>query len=293
MKLARAHLSKIGEAPTDATRHALISHDAVIEQWLHVGLYLYPIETIAQQLWTVAYSYALRVLANHPGHHQHTDHPATSLDPEDSDYLETHPFTMKFSTDLHPIPMTHARSWGSTPMRFAGATTSTLYRRFRNLMRLRGILHSIIFIVRTHLSAIRRRAYTDVFTDALRDPLQALPSISTAIITTIPPLNTRYTLTPLFTTYPAPYKNPMDMTTLKITPTSPSNIYQGDPLAHLLHNTYHFDHRQFTISPQQCYSADLTALYATLLQPPYLPPTVLLDHTYSQDSLSDRPPTGA
>ena len=29
---ARPHLTKIGEAPTDATRHALISHDAVIEQ---------------------------------------------------------------------------------------------------------------------------------------------------------------------------------------------------------------------------------------------------------------------
>ena len=306
MKLARAYLTKIGEAPTDATRHAIISHEAVIEQWLHVGLYLYPIETIAQQLWTVAYTYALHILAHHPGRHLYDDHPSTSLNVLDEDYFETHPFTVKFNHALHPIPKTHPRPEATTPMRFEGLTTSALFRRFRNLMRLRGILCSVLFIVRTHLSAIRRRAYTDRFTDALlRDLLQALPCISTAIITTILHLNTHHTVIQLFTTYPAPYKNPVDRTTLKITPDLSSNICQGDPLAHLLHNTYHYDHRQFTISPQlqdsplphrqftispqlqdsplphrrytispqQDYSAHLTALYADLLQPPYIPPT--------------------
>ena len=261
----------------------------MIEQWLHVGLYLYPIETIAQQLWTVAYSYALRVLQNHPGHHLHSPHPATSLDTEDEDYHETHPFTLKFNNDLHPIPMTHSRLWGQGTMRFVGATTTTLYRRFRNLMRLRGILHSIIFVVRTHLSAIRRRAYTDVFTDALREPTQALPSISTAIIPTIRLLNTRYTLSPLFTIYPAPYKNPTCMTTLEVTQTPPSNIHQGDPLAHLLHNTYHYDHRQFTISPHLAISsqlssaADLAAIYADLIHHPTPRPP----HRYHSTSRND------
>ena len=290
MKLARAYLTKIGEAPTDATRHAIISHEAVIEQWLHVGLYLYPIETIAQQLWTVAYSYALHILTHHPGQHFYDDHPTTSLDVLDEDYFETHPFTVKFNHALHPIPRTHPRPEATTPMRFEGLTTSALFRRFRNLMRLRGILCSVLFIVRTHLSAIRRRAYTNLFTDALhRDLLQALPCISTAIITTILHLNTHHTAIQLFTTYPAPYKNPVDRTTLKISPDLSSNICQGDPLAHLLHNTYHYDHRQFTISPQlqdsppphrgytttpqQDDSAHLTALYADLLQPPYIHPT--------------------
>ena len=160
--------------------------------------------------------------------------------------------------------------------------------------------------MRTHLSAIRRRAYTNLFTDALlRDLLQALPCISTAIITTILHLNTHHTAIQLFTTYPAPYKNPVDRTTLEISPDLSSNISLGDPLAHLLHNTYHYDHRQFTISPQlqdsplphrkftmspqlqdappphrgftttpqQDDSAHLTALYADLLLPPYIHPT--------------------
>ena len=123
--------------------------------------------------------------------------------------------------------------------------------------------------MRAHLAAIRRRAYTDVYTNELRHPLQAHPITSTAITTTIPPLNPRYAMTRLLTMHPAPYRNPIDMTSLKTTLTSPSNIYQGDPLAHLLHHTYHFDHRQFTNNsnptPLQYYSADLTALF----QPPY------------------------
>ena len=154
--LARPHLIKIGKVQTDSTRHALISHDAVIEQWLHVGLFLYPINTIAQQLWTVAYSYVQRVLANHPGQHQYSEHPTADLDHTDEDYLETHPFTSKFRNSLHPIPVTHSCTYidplrhatKTQAMRFAGTTMSTLYKRFRNLMRLRGILHSIIFIVR-------------------------------------------------------------------------------------------------------------------------------------------------
>ena len=272
MKLARPYLTKIGEAPTDATRHAQISQEPLIEQWLHVGLYLYPIETVAQQLFTVAYSYAVHILDNHPGRYLHDDHPTASLNVQDDDYLETHPFTVKYNTALHPIPITHPNPNATTPTGFIGLTTSTLFRRFRNLMRLRGILCSVVFIVRTHLSAMRRRAYTDRFAETLRDPHQALPSISSPTMTTVPLLNTHYTVTHLSTTYPTPYKNPVDMTTLKITPISSSNIGQGDPLTHLLHNTYHFDHRLFTISPQQDYSAQLTALYADLLQLPYLPP---------------------
>ena len=292
MKLARAYLAKIGEAPTDATRHAIISQEPVIEQWLSVGLYLYPIETIAQQLWTVAYSYALRILTLHPGTHLHANHPCTSLDVRDDDYATTHPFTVKFNFTLHPIPITYPRSGATTPSKFEGLTTSALFRRFRNLMRLRGILCSVLFIVRTHLSAIRRRAYTDRFTDALRNPLQALPSISTAITFTRLPFSSHYTLIQLFTSYPAPYRNPIDTTTPNSTPTPPSHIRQGDPLTHLLLNTYHFDHRQFTIPPQQYFSAHITALYATLLQLPYLPPTepppsIQLPHLRSTNFSSD------
>ena len=134
LALARPHLTKIAEAPTNATRHALITLNAVIEQWLHVGLFLYPINTIAQQLWTVAFSYAQHVLAHHPGHHLHADHPENDLNPKDTDYLATHPFNLKFMYTLHPIPITHTRTYKDQlgrctkdlPMRYP--TTPTLTR---------------------------------------------------------------------------------------------------------------------------------------------------------------------
>ena len=186
LKLARPHLTAIARAPTNATRHALITHSAVIEQWLHVGLHLYPINTIAQQLWTVAFSYAQHVLNQHPGHHLHANHPENDLDPEDPDYLETHPFNTKFALALHPTPITHSRTYKNAiqgqPMRFAGKTTSTLFTRFRNLMRLRGALLAIRFIVRAHLIALHRREYTDRYTDEFRRPLQANTSTGTAIL---------------------------------------------------------------------------------------------------------------
>ena len=96
MKLARAYLAKIGEAPTDATRHAIISQEPVIEQWLHVGLYLYPIETIAQQLWTVAYSYALRTLANHPGRHLYRHQTPLLNEPYSSGAARVTPGTSRY-----------------------------------------------------------------------------------------------------------------------------------------------------------------------------------------------------
>ena len=194
--------TKLGEAPTDATRHALLSHEAVIEQWLHVGLFLYPINTVAQQLWTIAYSYSLHVLTHHTGHHLHADHPTADLNPTDTDYLETHPFMLKYKITEHPIPVTHYRpptELNPAPkLAFRGQTVDKLHRRFYNLMRLRGFLHSITFIVRTNLAAIRRRAYTNELL-GLKAPHLTITAITIRLSpqTPLPPRTSPLYLAPL------------------------------------------------------------------------------------------------
>ena len=125
------------------------AHEAVIEQWLHVGLFLFHIDTVAQKLWTVAYSYALHILAAHPGHHRHADHPTAHIDVLDTDYdLEDHPFSIHFTSTEHLVPNTHymtCRTGRPIPTHIA-TTLPRLYKKFRNLMRLKGILCAILFI---------------------------------------------------------------------------------------------------------------------------------------------------
>ena len=56
-----------------------------------------------------------------------------------------------------------------------------LYKRFRNLMRLKGVLRAIVFTIRAHLADIRRRAYTK---ELLRRQAPSLLTITNPIIHT-------------------------------------------------------------------------------------------------------------
>ena len=158
-------------------------------KWLSVGLYLYPINTIAQKLWSVAYSYAVHILAAYPGHHKHHDHPTAHFNVLDEDYdIDDHPFRTHFLHTRHYVPNTHylarqrhAAITGKPNHPHITMSLPRLYKRFRNLMRLKGVLRAIVFTIRAHLAAIRRRAYTN---ELLRRQAPSLLTITNPIIHT-------------------------------------------------------------------------------------------------------------
>ena len=187
LQLARPYLGEIGRMAPNCTRYAIEAHEPAIEQWLSVGLYLYPINTIVQKLWTVAYSYAVHILAAYPGNHSHDDHPTAHFNILDDDYdVDDHPFRIHFLHTRHYVPNTHyltrqhhAAITNTPNDPHITMTLPRLYEKFRNLMRLKGVSWAIVFIIRSHLDATRRRAYTN---ELLRQQAPSLLTITNPII---------------------------------------------------------------------------------------------------------------
>jgi hypothetical protein len=129
----------------------------------------------------VAYSYALHILAAHSGHHKHRDHPTAHIDVRDEDYdVDEHPFRVHFLHTRHHVPNTHYPTrqhdttiTGKPNLPHITMTLPRLYKKFRNLMRLKGTICAIRFTVRAYLDGIRRRAYTNVLLRQQAPPLLA------------------------------------------------------------------------------------------------------------------------